>query len=49
MIKESDKFRSTRSKLLLTLSFLVAAEGLLPQAVRAETRTAAALTPEAVW
>ena len=41
--------RSTRLGLLLALSFLVAADGLLPKAVRAETRTAAALTPEAVW
>jgi hypothetical protein len=35
--------------LLLTLSFLVVAGGLLPGNVRAETRTAVALTPEAVW
>jgi hypothetical protein len=41
--------RSTRFRLFLALSFLVAANGLLPKAVRAETRTAAALTPEAVW
>jgi hypothetical protein len=34
--------------LLLALSFLVASPGLLPTTVRAETRTAAALTPEAV-
>jgi len=41
--------RSTRFRLLLALSFLVAADGLLPKTVPAETRTAAALTPEAVW
>jgi len=34
---------------MLALSFLVAVGGLLPAAVRAETRMAAALTPEAVW
>jgi hypothetical protein len=33
----------------LALAFLVAADGWLPQAVRGETRTVAALTPEAVW
>jgi hypothetical protein len=38
-----------RSRLLLALSFTVAAVGFQPRAVRAETRTAAALTPEAVW
>ena len=43
------RIRSTRFRLLLALSFLVAADGLLPKTVRAETRTAAALTPEAVW
>jgi hypothetical protein len=35
--------------LLLALAFLVVADGSLPRNVRAETRTAAALTPEAVW
>ncbi len=34
---------------LLSASLLVAADGVLPTTVRAETRTAAALTPEAVW
>jgi hypothetical protein len=34
---------------LLALAFLVAASALLPASVRAETRTAAALTPEALW
>ena len=43
------KIRSARSRLLLALFFLIAADGLLPKPVRAETRTAAALTPEAVW
>ena len=33
---------------MLALSLLVAADGLLPKAARAETRMAAALTPEAV-
>ncbi len=42
-------FSTRRLRLLLPLSFLVAADGLLPKAVHAETRTAAALTPEAVW
>ncbi len=41
--------RSTQFRSLLALSFFVAADGLLPKTVRAETRTAAALTPEAVW
>ena len=36
-------------RLLLLVSLLVAADGVLPTTVRAETRTAAALTPEAVW
>ncbi|MGA2657398.1 MAG: hypothetical protein ABSH34_07740 [Verrucomicrobiota bacterium] len=35
--------------MLVLVSLLGAAEGLLPTTVRAETRTAAALTPEAVW
>lgn len=39
----------TRFRLFLALPFLVAADGLPPRAVGAETRTAAALTPEAVW
>ena len=43
------KIRSTRFRMLLALVFLASAEGLLPETVRAETRTAAALTPEAVW
>ena len=43
------RIRSTRFRLLLALYFLVAADGLLPKTVRAETRTAAALTPEAAW
>jgi len=42
------KTRSTRSRLLLALFFLIAADGLLPPTVRAETRRAEALTPEAV-
>jgi hypothetical protein len=41
--------RRSRLRLFLALSFLVATDGLLPKAVRAETRTAASLTPEAVW
>ena len=40
--------RSTRFRWLLALCLLVAAGGLLPKSVRAATRTAAALTPEAV-
>ena len=40
---------TTRLHLFLAVSFLVAADGLLPEVVRAETITAAALTPEAVW
>src|SRR5271157_3762141 len=43
------RIRSARFGLLLGVSFLVAADGLLPKTVRAETRTATALTPEAVW
>ncbi len=43
------KTRSTRFRWLLALFFLIAAGGLLPNTVRAETRRAAALTPEAVW
>ena len=43
------KTGSTRFRLLLALFFLIAADGLLPNTVRAETRTAAALTAEAVW
>ena len=43
------RIRSTCFRLLLALSFLIAADGFLPQTVRAETRTATALTPEAVW
>jgi hypothetical protein len=41
--------RSTRFRLSLVLSFLVVADGFLPEAVGAENRMAAALTPEAVW
>jgi hypothetical protein len=40
--------RSTRFRWLLALCLLVASGGLLPKSVRAEIRTAAALTPEAV-
>jgi len=40
---------STRFRWMLALSFLLAVDGLLPKAVRAETRMAAALTPEGVW
>jgi len=36
-------------RFLLVLSVLVAASGVRPVVARAETRTAAALTPEAVW
>jgi hypothetical protein len=36
-------------RLFLLVSLLVAADCVLPTTVRAETRTAAALTPEAVW
>ncbi len=43
------KPRSTRFRWLLALFFLFATGGLLPNIVRAETRRAAALTPEAVW
>ena len=43
------KIRSTQFRTLLALFFLASAHGLLPGIVRAETRTAAALTPEAVW
>ncbi len=43
------KITSMRFRLLLALSFLVAANGFLPQTARAETRKATALTPEAVW
>ena len=42
------KLSSTRFRWMLALSLLVAVDGLLPKAVRAETRMAAALTPEAV-
>jgi hypothetical protein len=38
-----------RFRFLLALSFLVWADALLPKTVCAETRRAAALTPEAVW
>ncbi len=41
--------RSTRFHWLLALSFFLSGAGFLPQSVRAETRTAASLTPEAVW
>ena len=41
------KMRSTRFLFLLAGSFLFTTDGLL--ALRAETRTAAGLTPEAVW
>jgi hypothetical protein len=43
------RIRRTQFRLLLALSFLVAADGLLPKTARAETRAATALTPEAVW
>ena len=36
-------------RLFTLASLLVAASGLLPTTLRAETRPAAALTPEAVW
>jgi hypothetical protein len=36
-------------RVLLLVSSLVAADGVLPTTVRAETRAAASLTPEAVW
>ena len=42
------RVRFMRLRLLLAASCLVAA-GLSPEAAYAETRTAAALTPEAVW
>ena len=42
------KIRSARFRLLLALFFLIAADGLLPKPVRAETRMAATLTREAV-
>jgi hypothetical protein len=38
-----------RFRLLLVGCLLVTVQGLPPKTVRAETRTAAALTPEAVW
>jgi len=41
--------RSPRFRWMLAWSFLVAVDGLLPKAARAETRMAVALTPEAVW
>jgi hypothetical protein len=41
--------RSTRFRLLLALFCLVLEDGFLPKPVRAETRMAAVLTPEAVW
>src|ERR1035438_1953581 len=41
--------RSTRFRSLLTLSFLLVADGVPPKAVHAETRMAVALTPAAVW
>jgi hypothetical protein len=40
---------TTGFRLFLLVSLLVAADGVLPTTVRSETRTAAALTPEAVW
>ncbi|MHB1035948.1 MAG: hypothetical protein ACYC35_15200 [Pirellulales bacterium] len=43
------RIRSTRFRWLLAFSFLVAAGGLPPKTGHAETRLAAALTPEAVW
>lgn len=43
------RIRSTRFRWLLVCCFLVTSAGLLPKAIRAETRTAASLTPEAVW
>ncbi len=36
-------------RILVLVSLLAPAEGLLPTTVRAETRVAAALTPEAAW
>jgi hypothetical protein len=43
------KIRSTRFRVSLALVVLLAGGGLPLRNVRAETRTAAALTPEAVW
>ena len=43
------RIRTPRFRWLLVCCLLVSANGLLPKAVRAETRTAASLTPEAVW
>jgi hypothetical protein len=43
------RIRTTRLRLVLALAFLVSAGGLLPETACAETRTAADLTPEAVW
>ena len=41
--------RTVGCRLFLLVSLLVALGGVLPTTVPAETRTAAALTPEAVW
>jgi hypothetical protein len=49
MIDATMDIRSRRFRWLLALFFLIVADGLLPNTVRAETRRAAALTPEAVW
>ena len=43
------KIKNRRFRWLLASCLLVAANGLLPKAAVAETRTAASLTPEAVW
>jgi hypothetical protein len=43
------RIRGTRFRLLLALSLLVVADGVLPNAILAEIRITAALTPEAVW
>lgn len=43
------KSKTAGFRLFLLASLLVAADGVLPTTIRAETRTAAALTPEAVW
>ncbi len=49
MLRASMKIKNPRFRWLLAGCLLVAAGGFLPKAVRAETRTAASLTPEAVW
>ena len=43
------KIENPRFRLLLVGCLVVTTHGLLPKVVRAETRTAASLTPEAVW